>query len=90
MRNLSAINKVYFMRRLFDMEMIDGSSATKHINKINSILGQLSSVVINFEDEVKALILLSSLPLSWEIMVTAISNSPNKEKLNYDEVRTCF
>lgn len=35
----------------------------------------------------KALILLSSLLLSWETMVTTIRNSFGKEKLKYDDVR---
>lgn len=83
----SAVNKVYLMRRLFDLRMGDGSSAAEHINEFNSILSQLSSVEIKFDDEVRALILLSSLPTSWETVVAAISNSSGKEKLKSDDVR---
>ena len=52
----SAMNKIYMMRRLFVLEMNNGSSAIEHINEFNSIICQLSSVNIVFEDEVKALI----------------------------------
>ena len=42
---------------------------------------------INFEDEIKALILLSSLPESWDTVVAAISSSRGSEKLKFDEIR---
>lgn len=39
---------------------------------------------ISFNDEVEALILLSSLCIAWQTVVTAISSS--SEKLNLDDV----
>ena len=42
---------------------------------------------INFEDEIKALILISSLPESWDSVVAAISSSHGTEKLKFDEIR---
>ncbi|PKA59205.1 Retrovirus-related Pol polyprotein from transposon TNT 1-94 [Apostasia shenzhenica] len=59
-----ASNKVYLMHRLFNLKMTEESSVTDHINEFNIITTQLSSVDINFDDEVKVLILLSSLPES--------------------------
>ena len=50
------------------------------------IVSQLNSVDINFEDEIKALILMSSLPESWDIVVAAISSSRGSEKLKFDEI----
>ena len=41
---------------------------------------------INFEDEIKALILMSSLPESWDIVVAANSNSRGYVKLKFDEI----
>ena len=49
----SAMNKVYLMRQLFVLEMNKGSSAAEHINELNSIISQLSSINIVFEDKVK-------------------------------------
>ena len=51
------------------------------------IVSQLSFVEINFESEIKALILMSSLPESWDIDVAAINNSRGCEKLKFDEKR---
>ena len=44
-------------------------------------------VEIEFNDEVHALILLASLPNSWEAMRMAVSNSTGKSKLKYDEIQ---
>ncbi|KAE8689989.1 cytochrome P450 71A9-like [Hibiscus syriacus] len=58
----SASNKVHLMRRLFNLRMAKGASVAQHLNELNKITTQLSSVEIEFDDEVRALILLSSLP----------------------------
>ena len=58
----SASNKVHLIRRLFNLRMTEGASVAQHLNELNTITTQLSSVEIEFDDEVRALILLSSLP----------------------------
>ena len=50
------------------------------------ITNQLSSVEIEFDDEVRTLILLASLPNSWEAMRMAVSNSAEKSKFKYDNI----
>ena len=50
------------------------------------IVSQLNFVDINFGDEIKALILMPSLPESWDTVVTAISSSGGSEKLKFDEI----
>ena len=42
---------------------------------------------IEFDDEVRALILLVSLPNSWKAMRMAVSNSAGKSKLKYGDIR---
>ncbi|KAH9623766.1 hypothetical protein KSS87_001177 [Heliosperma pusillum] len=82
----SATNKVFLMRRLFGLQMHEGTTMADPINDYNVITRQLiSSVKIDFDDEIKALILLSSLPNSWDTTVTAISSSQGQEKLKFDE-----
>uniref|UniRef100_A0A803MF12 CCHC-type domain-containing protein n=1 Tax=Chenopodium quinoa TaxID=63459 RepID=A0A803MF12_CHEQI len=54
----SAMNKVFLMRRLFEIEMNDGGSAPEHINEFNSIISQLASLKC---DGVRDLILSESL-----------------------------
>ena len=57
------------------------------MNEFNTITNQLSTVGIEFDDEVRALILLAFLPNSWEAMRMAVSNSTGKSKLKYDDIR---
>ena len=83
----SAMSKVYLMRRLFNLQMSEGGSVSNHINQFNMIVSHLSSVDINFEDEIKVLILMSYLPELWDTIVAAISSSQGFNKLKFDEIR---
>jgi len=83
----SATNKVYLIRRLVNLRMGEGNSITNHISEFNTVIARLTSVQITFDDEVKALILLSSLPESWSATVTAVSNSASNNKLKLDNIR---
>ncbi|VFQ99727.1 unnamed protein product [Cuscuta campestris] len=84
-------NRVFLIRELVNTRMKEGTSVTKHINIMNSILTRLASVKIKFDDEVQALLLLSSLPDSW-------NQCPNDKKVNITEgsasdeevLLTCF
>ena len=69
----SAMNKVYLMRRLFNLQMSETGFVFYHINEFNMIVSQLNSVDINFEDEIKALILMSSLPESWDTVLLRLA-----------------
>ncbi|VFQ77053.1 unnamed protein product [Cuscuta campestris] len=57
-----AANTIFLIRELVNTRMKEGTSVTEHINKLNSILARLALVGIKFDDEVQALLLLSSLP----------------------------
>ena len=83
----SAANKVFLIRDLVNTRMKEGSSVTVHINNMNSILSRLESVQIKFEDEVQALLLLSSLPDSWSGTVTAVTSSAGSKKLTFEGIR---
>jgi hypothetical protein len=64
---LSANNKVHLMKKLFNLKKAEGASMA-HLNEFNTITNQLSSVEIDFDDEICALIILASLPNSWEVV----------------------
>ena len=83
----SANNKVHLMKKLFNLKMVEGMPITQHLNEFNTITNQLSSVEIDFDDEIRALILLVSLPNSWKAMRMAMSNSVEKAKLKFDNIR---
>ena len=83
----SANNKVHLMKKLFNLKMSENASVAQNLKKINTITNQLSSVEIDFDDEIHALIVLASLPKTWEAMRMAVSNSTGKEKLKYNDIR---
>ncbi|KAL8162460.1 hypothetical protein V2J09_013949, partial [Rumex salicifolius] len=83
----SASNKVQLMRRLFNLQMTEDASVAKHLNALNTVTTQLSSVGIEFDEEVRALIFLSSLSESWNATITVVSSSSGSNKLKYDDVR---
>ena len=83
----SELNKVYLIHRLFNLQMSGNGSISDHINEFNMILSQLNSVDINFKDEIKALILMSSLPEYWDTVVSAISSSRGSQKQKFNEIR---
>ena len=80
-------NKVYLMNKLFNLKKARDTPVAQHLNDFNTITNQLSIVGIEFDDEVRALILLAFLPNSWEAMRMTVSNSARKSKLKYDDIR---
>ena len=81
-----ANNKVYLMKKLFNLKKAESTLVAQHMNEFNTITNQLSMVGIEFDDEVRALILLASLPNSWEAMRMVVINYARKSKLKYDDI----
>lgn len=83
----SASNKVFLIKRLVNMKMVEGKSMAEHLNNFNTITSQLASVKITFDEEVRSLLILSSLPESWNSVVMAVSNSVSgSNTLKFDDV----
>jgi hypothetical protein len=57
----SSSNKVFLMKILFNMKMSEGGFVADHLNEFNMVTNQLSSVKVEFDDEVRALLILCSL-----------------------------
>jgi hypothetical protein len=64
--------------------MRDGDSVAENLNTFNTVVIQLVSVEIKNSDEYKCIILLFSLPDSWDSMVVPIGSNTNS--LKFDEV----
>ena len=71
----SAASQVYWLKKLVDLKMKEGMSMSNHLNEFNTIFSQLTAQGIKFEDPIKAMFLLVTLPESWETFRTALSNS---------------
>ena len=70
-----ASNKIFLMKKLFNLEMEDSGSVAEHLNEFNTLTSQLESVEINFDNEIRVLVILSSLPEGWDGLVIEVSNS---------------
>jgi hypothetical protein len=80
-------NKVFLMKRLFNMKISEGGFVGDHLNEFNMVTNQLSSVKVDFDYEVRALLILCSLPESWNGLVMDVSNSVSGSKtLKFDDV----
>ena len=62
------------MKLVFKMKMSEGGSVANHLNEFNMVTNQLSSVGVNFDDEVMALLIVCSLPERWNGLVMVVSN----------------
>ena len=54
----SMSNKVFIMNILFNMKMSEGGFVADHLNEFNTVTNQLSFVKVDYDDEVRALIML--------------------------------
>ena len=82
----AASNKVYLMKRLFELQMNEGTSVAAHLNEFNIIFNQMQAQKLEFGDEVKAISLLCSLPASWDTFQIAIRNSMPEGGLTFNDV----
>ncbi|PKU79153.1 hypothetical protein MA16_Dca000497 [Dendrobium catenatum] len=53
----SASNKVFLMKKLFNMKIMYNIPMEEHLNNLNTMMSQLCSIGINFDDEVRAFLL---------------------------------
>ena len=83
--NTTPVNQVHLMRKLMRMQLDDSENALEHLSAFTGVLYQLQdSGLPPFDDKLKAIILLMTLPDSWETLVVSVSNNPN---LTFDGVR---
>ena len=76
-------SKLILIRHLFNMKMRETNPTTSHMNTFNRVLSELWSQGTNFEEEVKAFALLSSLSARWEVFCTTFTIS--SPRLNLDK-----
>ncbi|GKC14496.1 zinc finger, CCHC-type containing protein [Tanacetum coccineum] len=65
----SLANKLYLKKKLYTFYMPAGQKISEHIDEFNKIVLDLANIEVKFEDEDLALLLLTSLPASYEHFV---------------------
>nr|KYP36889.1 Retrovirus-related Pol polyprotein from transposon TNT 1-94 [Cajanus cajan] len=84
----SICNKLLLKRRLFVHHMKEDTPLQDHLDELNSILMELRDIDVKIEDEDAAMILLASLPPSYESFVNSLS--VGKECIMMKEVKSCL
>jgi hypothetical protein len=69
-KNLS--NIIFLKRKLYILWMKEGTKIVDYLNVFNTLICQLSSMEVKYEDEDYAVTLLCSFPESWDHLVTTV------------------
>ena len=77
--------KIYMIRRLYNLQMKESDLVHAHINEYKNLNPQISAEGTTIEDELKAMLVMSSLPPSWETFVTTLCNA-STTAVKYSEV----
>ena len=84
-----AATKIYLIWRLYNLRMKESNSIQAHLNEYESLSSQISSQGTTIEDELRAMILMSTLPSSWENFVTIMCNASITD-VKYSEVTSAI
>ncbi|KAG2687294.1 hypothetical protein I3760_09G044700 [Carya illinoinensis] len=77
-------NRLHLKKKLFRFQFREGISMSEHLNNYNQILADLLNLDVKIEDEDKALLLLNSLPDTYEHLITTLLYG--KEKISFEDV----
>jgi hypothetical protein len=67
----SSSHKIFLMKHLFNIKVSKGRFISNHLNEFNATASQLSSIGVNFDDEVRDIFILCSLLEIWNVLVMA-------------------
>jgi hypothetical protein len=80
----SLTNKLHLKQKLYGLKMAERGDLRQHINTFKQIISNMLRIDIKFEDEDKAMMLLTSLLASYEHLMTSLLYG--KETLELEEV----
>ena len=84
----SLTNRIYLKSKLYTCNMDEGSLIQEYINKFDRIISDLKDIDVTVKDEDQTLLLLLSLPKSYENLVQTLMLVGNN--LTMDEIRTAL
>ena len=79
---------MFLIKQMLSLKYHDGSPMTDHLNNFQGIMNQLSAMGIKFDEEIQGLLLLGSLPDSWETFRTSLSNSAPDGVISMDSAKS--
>ena len=84
----SLANRLYNKKKMFSLRMIEGASLDEHIDEFNKVCDELETIDEGLSDESKALLLINSLPKSYEHFVDALLYG--RQSLSLEEVKSAL
>ena len=83
----SLTNRLYMKQRLYTIRMKEGTPISNHLNEFNRIVIDLKNIECKVEDEDQALILLCSLPPSFEHFVNTMLYGSRRDSISVNDVK---
>ena len=74
----SVENRLYLKKKLFRFQYHVGISMSKHLNDYNKILANLQNLEVEIKDMDKALLLLNSLPDTYDHLIITLLYRKNE------------
>lgn len=81
-------NRLYIKKRMFTLKMLEGSSLDDHLDEFNKVCYTLETIDAALSDEDEALLLISSLPKSYEHFVDA--SMYGRQTLTLDKAKSAL
>ncbi|OWZ24418.1 polyprotein [Phytophthora megakarya] len=78
-------NRVTMTRRLHEFKMEDGSTMARHLHKFDELIVGLQTLGEPLDDSRQLVILLSSLPAEYELIVSIVENSKDVTQIEAKE-----
>ena len=79
-------NKIFLKRKLYTLWMVESTSVTEHINTLNTLFSQLTSLGYKVQANECVEILLQSLPDSYDQLIIYLTNNLLTDYLVFDEI----
>ncbi|KAE8685043.1 hypothetical protein F3Y22_tig00111101pilonHSYRG00028 [Hibiscus syriacus] len=80
-------NKIFLKRKLYTLRIPKSTSVTEHLNTLNTLFSQLTSLSCKIGEQERVELLLQSLPDSYDQLIINLTNS-NVTSLVFDDVAT--
>ena len=72
-------SKIYLLRQICELKLSEGGDMEDHIVKMENLVDNLTALGEELKDHLVVAMLLSSLPESYGILITALESRPEKE-----------
>ncbi|GJU40760.1 hypothetical protein Tco_1193717 [Tanacetum coccineum] len=79
-------NKKFPKRKLYALRMTESTSVTEHVNNLNTLFSQLTSLSCKIDSQERVEILLQSLPNSYDQVIINLTSNVLSDHLVFDDI----